>query len=474
MTMQPVKASGWKNTNLTDDERAVLIASGITPVNDIFYPLWDNTNAINLLLGGYGSGKSVFIQTLLLHQCQVNKYFKCFFGRKVFEDVRGSVHSKFVSLIEDLKLTGFKYSKEPNGSMIITHKNGGKFIPFGASKADGLKSIDDPTHFFLEEMDQFTLDDFGVILSRLRTNKALTQLYGAFNTEKVMPEHWIRRVFFKSGDDIQTETERELIEKIDSMGVSKTFCNYTDNYFIDQQDYYNKLVIAAAGDVDKLNASARGDWGSYKPVNPFATQYNRSHHESIEAKLRPQSQLILSFDFNLNPFCAIAAHIFRDDKGEHCHIFDEFSIEAGSIPKMCDAIRTRYGKMLHNCVVTGDSMGKKRDLGQSDNASHYLQIQRLLHLSSNQFKLPNNPTHENSREDVNYFLYHFPDFKINPKTCPNTCRDMRMVQCDAYGSIIKKNRKDESQQADMIDCVRYLINTFLKPWINSHQKIIRR
>lgn len=467
--MIPVKASGW--VKVPEEKRKVLIKSGIVPVNDIFYENWGNENKINLYYGSYGSGKSVYIATELLEKCMTEKYFKCYFGRKVFEDVRGSVHSKFISIIEDLGLPGFKYSKENNGTMVIAHENGNKFIPFGASKVDGLKSIDDPTHFFLEEMDQFSSEDFGIILSRLRTTKAKTQLYGAFNTAKVLPEHWIKKAFFSDEDEDRTNLQQELSELIKTFGVTKIFCNYTDNHFIDHQDYYNKLVIASNGDEDVLRASANGEWGSYKPVNVFASQYSQQKHESTEAMFRPQTPIIFTFDFNLEPFCCTLSHIWRDENGEHCHTFDEFSIKAGSIHKLCEAIKLKYGKYLHNCYVTGDSMGKRKDIGQRDNASNYKQIQRELGLSVNQMKLPNNPTHENSRNDVNYVLVNFPDFKINPKTCPGNCRDMRIVECDNFGSIKKKNRNDESQQADFLDTQRYLVNTFLRSWINSHQKI---
>jgi len=464
--MIPVKASGWFNTDLTDDERKTLIKAGIVPVNDIFYPLWGNKNRLNLLLGGFGSGKSVFIATDLLHRCQTDKYFRCYYGRKVLEDVRGSVHSKFVTLIEDLGLTGFKYSKEPNGTMVITHENGNKLMPFGASKADGLKSIDDPTHFFLEEMDQFTGDDFAIILSRLRTEKAFTQLYGAFNTAKVLDDHWIRKTFYNT-DTERTSLQKELDDIIASFGVNKLFCNYTDNYFINHEDYYKKLVLGANGDEDALDAAARGAWGSYKPVNVFASQYSQMKHESVEAVFRPSIPIVFTFDFNLEPFSCTASHIWRDGAGEHCHTFDEFTIRAGSIHKICEAIKMKYGKYLHNCVVTGDSMGKRKDIGQRDNASNYIQIQRQLGLSSNQMKLPNNPTHENSRSDVNYVLIHFPDYKINPKACPGVCRDMRTVECDNFGSIIKKNRNDLNQQADFLDCTRYRIFNCSKDFIRS-------
>lgn len=472
--MQPVKASGWFNSNLSPKERSLLIKQGITPVNDIFYSLWGNTNPINLLFGGYGSGKSVFIQTDLLEKARQPGYFKCYYGRKVLEDVRGSVHSKFVSVIKDNGLEGeFNSSEEPNGSMVIRHrKTGNLFLPFGASKPDSLKSIDDPTHFFLEEMDQFTLRDFAIILSRLRTEKGTLQLYGAFNTATVMPDHWMLKVLFPE-HGIKTEETKELYELVNNIGVTKLFCNYTDNYFINQEDYYNKLKLSAAGDGELLNAIAKGEWGVTKGENPFATQYMRSKHESIEAVFDPNKQLLMKIDFNLNPFAVNFSHMWRDSSGEHFHTFDESSIVNGSIPAMVDLIKSKYNNQLSNCILTGDAMGKRGELSQRDNASNYLQLQRGLGLRDNQLWLPSNPTHQNSRADVNYVFCHFPDYKINPLKCPQTCLDLRTVQSDAFGSIIKKNRNDLTQRADFIDCERYGINTFLKPWIVSHMKIKR-
>lgn len=460
--MIAVPASGWFNTDISEIGRDTLKRSGIVPVNDVFYHLWENDNPVNILFGGYGSGKSVFIQTLFLHLSMQPNYFKGYYGRKVFEDVRGSVHSKFVTLIEDLGLQSeFKYSKEPNGSMVIVHKNGNKLIPFGAKNAEQLKSIDDPTHFFLEEMDQFSLEDFGTILSRLRTIKAKTQLYGAFNTGKVYSDHWIKKAFF--GED---ETFKEI-------KVNKLFCNYTDNYFIDQQDYYNKLALASNGDMELLRAMANGDWGSEKPTNPFFYTYSKDKHESMEAKFQPGKPIFISIDFNLNPFCFNFWHLWRDGQGEHAHCFDEMAIKNGSIPEMIDRIKAKYGQYLTSAMVTGDAMGKRGEMSQRDNSSLYTQIMRGLKMNSSQFKLPANPTHENSRADCNYVLYHLPDFKINPSTCPETCRDMKIVECDAFGSILKRDRGKREQQADFADTVRYLVNTFLKKWVVTHQKITK-
>lgn len=469
--MRPVKASGWFNSGLSKDEQKILIKAGITPVNDIFFDLWGNRLPIVLLFGGYGSGKSNFAETDLLEKARQSEYFKCYYGRKILEDVRGSVHSKFVSLIKDNHLQEeFDYSEQPNGSMVIRHRTtGNSFHPFGVSKPDSLKSVDDPTHFLLEEMDQITLKDFAVILSRLRTDKGYLQLYGLFNTEPVLPDHWIIKTFFPERYEANEETA-EIIRLLEKMGVTKVFCNYTDNYFIDQEGYYDKLKLSAGGDIVKLNAMAKGEFGSYRGENPFASEYRPEKHESEQAVFREDIPIRISIDFNLNPFAVTFSHMWRDKDGEHLHVFDEGSISMGSIPKMVDFIKTRYGKYLHRAEITGDAMGDKRDISQRDNASLYLQLIRGLGMRESQLKLVGNPTHENSRADVNYILFRFPDFKINPKTCPNTCMDMRTVQVDAFGSIMKRNRNDLTQRADHLDTIRYLINTFLKDWINSNTK----
>lgn len=470
--MQPVKASGWFNSGLSKQEQEVLKKAGLVPVNDVFFDLWGNRNPINLLFGSYGSGKSAFKQMDLIEKCRTEPYFKCYYGRKVMEDVRGSVHSKYISIIKEMGLESeFYYSEQPNGSMIIKHlETGNSFHPFGASNPEGLKSIDDPTHFDLEELDQFTAKDFSLILSRLRTTKGYLQVYAAFNTAAVLPDHWIIKTFFPELNP-ESEANTELTELIQEMNVHKLFCNYTDNYFIDQEDYYNKLKLTAAGDHDFLNSIAKGAWGTIKAVRPFAHQYNITKHQSTKAVFNPAKQLIIAIDFNIDPFGVIFAQSFRDEKGEHLHIVDEMAINNGNIPEMIERIKARYGPYLQSCLLTGDAMGKNRTMGERDNASNYEQLRKGLGLSDNQLKIPANPTHSNSRADVNYILYHFPDFKINPDTCPNLCRDMRLVEVDAFGDIIKRNRNKVSELADHLDCLRYLINTFFKDWIERHMKM---
>lgn len=239
----------------------------------------------------------------------------------------------------------------------------------------------------------------------------------------------------------------------------------TDNPHI-PQSYYDSLKSLPPYQYARF---VEGDWNIKEVAeNAFANHFNQDKHVG-EVYLRENTQLLISVDFNINPFACIVGQMYRENNVEHVVIVDELSIEKGSIQKLCDELKTRYARYLPTCIITGDAMGNRGDIGQRENATLYEQMRRLLRLQSSQLKVPANPTHENSRADVNYFLYHYKNFKIS-NNCVNLERDLMYVEIDEYGKIKKANRKEEEQRADHLDAFRYFVNTFMKPWILSHQK----
>lgn len=240
-----------------------------------------------------------------------------------------------------------------------------------------------------------------------------------------------------------------------------------DNPLLDK-DEINKMI----NEMTELEAKQEifGEFVEYSGNNPFAHQYKPEKHESKEIVFDPNKQIVIHIDFNLDPFGVGFSHIWRDSNGVHDHQFDEMSIENGSIPLMIDRGKDKYGRYLQSALLTGDALGKNKQLGERDNASLYKQLLRGWGMSESQLRVKGNPTHVNSRSDVNYLLLHHPDFKINPISCPQTCRDMRNVQCDAFGEIMKRDRKDVNQRADFLDTVRYKVNAFWKVAIDQHQK----
>jgi hypothetical protein len=213
-----------------------------------------------------------------------------------------------------------------------------------------------------------------------------------------------------------------------------------------------------------------GQFVEYSGDNPFAHAFDEARHVSMIPTYNPKKQLEIAIDFNLNPFAVMFKHQWYDKEGFHDHWFDCAEIKNGSIPAMIDLIIARYKPSLPNCIITGDAMGNRGDISQRDNASYYEQLRRGLGLSQTQLKLAGNPTHENSRADCNYYLAHHPDLKIHKERCAPFINDLKNVQCDAFGSILKKDRKNLNQRADYLDCFRYDVNNVSYKWIESHQK----
>jgi hypothetical protein len=219
-----------------------------------------------------------------------------------------------------------------------------------------------------------------------------------------------------------------------------------------------------------------GDWEVIEISNQFAYEWSDEHH--IKPCIhRDDKQLIISMDFNIEPFGFIYSHVWQDSEGWHCHIFMEETIKDGSIIKAVNSIRSKFTQNLWNCIITGDYNGNKKEISQNDHASNFEQIRRELRLKHSQIQTIPNPKHVNSRNDLNYILYHSRgnefdiDFRIDPK-CENTIRDMRFVEADGTGSIIKSNRKDIHQLADHLDCVRYLVNHHsVKQYLKYRQKM---
>ena len=208
--------------------------------------------------------------------------------------------------------------------------------------------------------------------------------------------------------------------------------------------------------------------------------------------------IYLSFDFNKIPMTAIAAHLeplaprlvnTALNYKNSIHIIKEFKVgekkgdvkNEASIYDTCNLIRRwiyegtgqkvgrwneggavrTYPNNLH-ILVTGDASGDAADGRQKVPKTYYDIICEELSLTRRtQLKIPSkNPYHAASYVQVNTILQRHPDIKINDSNAPNLRRDMLTIKADNKRGIIKSS--GDGRQADLLDCFRYLINTFCK------------
>lgn len=260
-------------------------------------------------------------------------------------------------------------------------------------------------------------------------------------------------------------------EQIHTDWITFIYTTY-DNPHIDPKeiDQARSLLDPLVFDCEYLALDVDG-----KVLNPFAYQFDQVYHVSDAARFNPARRLIIAIDFNMQPFAVSFSHLWEDVQGYHEHIFDEAEIPKGSIPHMIDLIGERYQGQLSSAQITGDYMGNRGELSQRDNSSLYTQLIRGLKMGAHQLKLTPNPLHMNSKADCNWVLWKSKqpgskfEYLVHPQ-CKGTIRDFNGVQYDDLkNEIVKRNRKDITQHADLLDTRRYVVNTFWKPIIKRHQ-----
>jgi phage terminase large subunit len=466
MRLEPVKASEW--ILIPKDVRPMMRTKDVVyfGLNDVFFDKFNDDSDIVFDYGGMGSGKSVKVATRLIKSCLEDEYFRCYYGRKIFDTVFGSCFKTITDTIEDLGLEHlFNFSIKPNSSkVIVCKKNGNTFMPFGGDNQGKLKSIKDPTHIWMEEADQFELNDFSLLLTRLRTEKAKTQMILTSNTEKVHDEHWLRK---------------NLIDA-NYAGLSTTLSTYQDNYFINQEEYYKKLELAYGYDDMLLGAVTRGEWGVITVGNPFFYSYKSLKHYRTGISHTSGIYLDISFDFNKDPCTAVIGQF-----NHHDNAFKKFDVILGD-PKtylticpheekspleiVCIQIMRKYvlsGLFTSLQIrVTGDASGERGIGGGGADIRYqhtmYTTIKRELKISSSQVYLrPGNPSHKFSGELGNkvYRELNEEQFIIAHP----------MIQADILQAY--KDKKDSLNEAKeqlglhILDATRYLDDF----WFCYHQ-----
>ncbi|MCS7086959.1 MAG: hypothetical protein RMM53_13750, partial [Bacteroidia bacterium] len=187
-----------------------------------------------------------------------------------------------------------------------------------------------------------------------------------------------------------------------------------------------------------------------------------------ERPFEPTLPVYLSFDFNVEPFCAIAC---QTDRVSWAHVAAEFSLRRADVFQIADAIRCRFPGSVF--FVTGDASGRQRSALTPANASAYAILAQTLDLPPACFDVPAaNPSHRDSRVLVNALLARWNGLSISPQ-CHALIHDLNACQVDEYGRI----RKHQPQQTHLLDAFRYFLHAYFPDptrILNPHNDTLRR
>ncbi|WNS74244.1 PBSX family phage terminase large subunit [Bacillus sp. DTU_2020_1000418_1_SI_GHA_SEK_038] len=214
--------------------------------------LLNNQDRYLVLMGGGGSGKSVFAAQKIIIRMMKESHptykHRFLVLRKVQNTLRGSVFEQFKSVINKWNLGNlFQIPKGRSSELYIRCKNGNEIIFAGLDDVEKLKSIVGITGIWLEEASEMDAEDFRQLDIRLRDKTIwYKQIIISFNPISVT--HWLKAEFFdhkkKNSTTLRTTyKDNKFLEK-EQIDVLEGF-KETDPY------YYTVYALGEWGVVGK-------------------------------------------------------------------------------------------------------------------------------------------------------------------------------------------------------------------------------
>lgn len=212
--------------------------------NDKFYPLYTNKDRYLVLMGGGGSGKSVFTAQKIIVRMLTEKKHRFLILRKVAKTLRESVFTEIKNVISRWGLQKlFKIPKGTSSELHISCVNGNEILFAGLDDVEKLKSISGITSVWMEEASECTPEDFRQLDIRLRGR---TQNYKQFmiTFNPIDINHWLKKEFFDQPKPNATTLHT----------------TYKNNKFLDEEAI---RVLEAFKETDPYfyQVYALGEWG---------------------------------------------------------------------------------------------------------------------------------------------------------------------------------------------------------------------
>jgi len=214
--------------------------------NPAFYPIYFNTSRFVPMVGGAGSGKSVFASQKVVNRVVSEQGHRFLIVRKIARTLRASVFQLVLDWISHNRWTEcFHVNKS---DMVITFLPTLNQILFtGMDDQEKIKSIAGITGIWVEEATELSEEDLDQLDLRLRGNtRHYKQILLTFNP--ISANHWLKRRFF----DI-APTDR----------VTTLRTTYLDNQFLDPE-YKTVLEDLRHRNPSWWKIYGEGEWGVFE------------------------------------------------------------------------------------------------------------------------------------------------------------------------------------------------------------------
>lgn len=276
--------------------------------NDCFYRLLFDQNRYLVLVGGGGSGKSVFAASKIIYRCMTEPGHRFLVVRKVKETLRDSVFAELVNCIDRWGMRElWSIPKGRSSEIYLKCLNGSEILFFGLDDVEKRKSIQGITGIWIEEASELEPGDFRQLNIRLRgQTKYKKQMILSFNP--IYKGHWLE------GEFLNPDWSSK---KPDATTHHST---YKDNRFLDEE---NKAVLEAFKDTDEYyyTVYCLGEWGVLgKTIFPAQIVSERIAHLR---DTKPLKRGFFAYDYQNEKIVDSSIKWIDDEETGYISIYEE-------------------------------------------------------------------------------------------------------------------------------------------------------
>ena len=234
-------------------------------MNPVFQPSWDRPERYVVIMGGAGSGKSVFVAQKMIAEA-ADKGLRVLVIRKVRNTCKLSTFKLFKDVFRSMGVS----PKTNHTDLTFTFGSGGEILHGGMDDPEKIKSVASVNHIWIEEASELELPDIQQLDLRIR-GKGRKQITYTFNP---VPQS---RTIFKylniDVDDLpnhaRTTNVFNTFVRDEPRNVWYQHTTYLDNDFLD--DAYKQALFAQDPAQFKIYAEGMlADEGAWDLVIQFA------------------------------------------------------------------------------------------------------------------------------------------------------------------------------------------------------------
>lgn len=303
--------------------------------------------------GGFGSGKTFAGSLLGILLCLKFPGVRGLVGAQTYTLVRDTTLQSYFEHLDNMGFSeGYDYEWS-NTLQKLSFKNGSEILFRHFDEPDKLKSLN-LGFVEIEEMSDIPYSTFKMLLGRMRQSKKpewknfTYRIFGHTNPE--MQRGWVYNTFVEKKSENYRLITAPTTENI---YLPEGFCEELRKLY--DEHYYNIFVLAK-----------NGDYNSGLVIKDFTDENIK------EITYRPEMDLYISCDFNVDPMCWVLAHK-TDDK---VFYFDELAIENTTTAKAAQELCHRYPNHKGRVIVNGDASGDNRSC--TSEFTNYVIIRKTL------------------------------------------------------------------------------------------------